>query len=174
MQERILRTFQLVHNNQIISPALVTIREYGTWFEKVFDTYTAQMELYMKSVKAGGETVLEWHPGTRIGKWFDSNEVSSEKLKCWFILQDSTMMDKLKKAGMAEYRDAIPISVNDKEGRRMLRVYTVQQIELYIRNQMYHNNSFHLETSVPVQIKIRDSDFDKLIMPKVEHKKRLF
>ena len=169
-----IRTFVLVHDNKVMSPELITIREYGTWFEKTFDEYTAQMELYMKSVKAGGETVLEWHPGTRIGKWFDSNKVSSENLKCWFILQESTMMDKLKKAGMAEYRDAIPISVNDEEGRRMLRVYTAQQIEFYIRSQVYHNNSFRLDISVPVQIKIRDSDFDKLIMPKVEHKKRLF
>ena len=165
-----LQTFVLVHDNNVISPALVTIREYGRWFEKSFDEYTSQMELYMSSVKAGGERVLEWHPGTRIGKYFDSNKFSGEQYKCWYILQDSTMMDKLKKYGMAEYRDAIPIAVNDEQGRRMLRVYTVNQIEVYIRAQIDRNA--RLDVYKPKQIKILDSDFGKLIMPKVEHKKR--
>lgn len=170
-----IQTFVLVHDNEVISPALITIREYGRWFEETFDEYTSQMELYMKSVKKGGESVLEWHPGTRIGKYFDTAKLKGQQYKCWYILQDSTMMDKLKKYGMAEYRDAIPIAVNDEQGRRMLRVYTAKQIELYIREQIYQNTSFNLDVYKPKQIKIKDSDFDKLIMPKVESKrKRLF
>lgn len=167
-----LNTFVLVNNNQVISPVLITIREYGTWFESVFDEYTSQMELYLHSVKKDGQSVLEWHPGTRIGNWFDKNKLTSEKLKCWFILQDSTMMEKLKKYKMAEFRDAIPISVNDEEGRRMLRVYTANQIELYIRQQIDKNFKIGEYLQKPKQIKIRDSDFSKLIMPKIEHKKK--
>lgn len=170
-----IQTFVLVHKDRVISPILITIREYGTWFESVFDKYTSQMELYMHSVKKDGQSLLEWHPGTRIGNWFDKNKVSSEKLKCWFILQDSTMMEKLRKYKMAEYRDAIPISVNDKKGKRMLRVYTANQIELYIRQQIDKNFKIAEFLQTPKQIKIRDSDFGKLIMPKVESKrKRLF
>ena len=77
-----IQTFVLVHDNEVISPALVTIREYGRWFEETFDEYTSQMELYMKSVKKGGESVLEWHPGTRIGKYFDTVKLNGQQYKC--------------------------------------------------------------------------------------------
>ena len=171
----LLNTFVLVLNDKVISPPLVTLREYGTWFESVFDEYTSSMELYMKSVKKTGETVLEWHPGTRIGKWFDTTEIHSAGLKCWFIMQDSTIMKKLNKLKMAELRDAIPIAVNDKEGRRMLRVYTVDQIELYIRATIDKRFSINKYISYPKQIKIRDNDLDKLIKPELKSKlKSLF
>ena len=170
-----LSTFVLVNQDKVIGPVLTTIREYGTWFERTFDEYTAQQELYMKSRKQTGESVLEWHPGTRIGKWFDTQDLNDEQYKSWFILQDSTMMDRLVKLKLAEYKDAIPISVNDVDNRRMIRVYTVPQIELYIRNLIDKNFSINEYISTSKQIKVKDSDFGKLIMPKVNiQKKRLF
>lgn len=170
-----VQTFVFVQENKIISPILTTIREYGLWFEDTFDEYTSQMELYMKSVKKDGTSVLEWHPGTRIGLWFDSNNVNSEKLKCWYILQESTMMDKLRQYNLAEYRDAVPISVNDEQGRRMLRLYTVDQLQLYIRSKIDKAFNISNYVSKPKQVKIRTSDLDKMIMPQVETKrKKLF
>lgn len=170
-----LTTFQIVHKDKVISPALITIREYGTWFEKVFDEYTTQMELYMKSVKKTGESVLEWHPGTRIGNWFDKHEITTDNLRCWYILQDSTMMEKLKKHKLAELRDAVPISVNDAEGRRMLRVYTPEQIQLYIRSNIDKKFDIRPYIGKSIQVKVKDSDLDKLIMSKVKsNKKKLF
>jgi hypothetical protein len=62
-----LDTFQLVNEDRVISPILTTTRKYGDWFEGTFDEYTSQMELYMKSKKKSGESLLERHPGTRIG-----------------------------------------------------------------------------------------------------------
>lgn len=175
MKDIILNTFQLVNNNNIISPSLVTIRQYGNWFQQTFDEYTSQMELYMKSKKNTGESVLEWHPGTRIGKWFDSHNIDSPKYKSWYIMQDSPMMDRLVKLDLAEQKDAIPISVNDDEGRRMLRVYTVEQIELYIKSILDKNFTISRYISNAKQIKVKDSDFGKLIMPKVNtQKRRLF
>ena len=172
MKDIILNTFQLVNNNNVISPSLVTIRQYGNWFQQTFDEYTSQMELYMKSKKSTGESVLEWHPGTRIGNWFDKHDMNSSKYKSWFILQDSPMMDRLVKLGMTEQKDAIPISVNDDEGRRMLRVYTVEQIELYIKSILDKNFNILKYLSNPKQIKVKDSDFGKLIMPKMNTQKR--
>ena len=170
-----LTTFQLVNNDKTISPLLTTIREYGVWFEDVFDKYTAQTELYMKSKKKSGESMLEWHPGTKIGQWFSTKQMNSADYKSWFILQDSPMMNRLIKLNLAEMKDAIPISVNDKEGRRMLRIYTVNQIELYIRNTMDRNFSIAKYVETPKQIKVRDSDMDKLIMPEVNtRRKKLF
>ena len=85
------------------------------------------------------------------------------------------MMDRLVKLKLAEYKDAIPISVNDVDSRRMIRVYTVPQIELYIRNLIDKNFSINEYISTSKQIKVKDSDFGKLIMPKVNiQKKRLF
>ena len=169
-----LDTFQLVHNDKVISPIMTTTRKYGDWFEDTFDNYTAQMELYMKSRKKSGESLLERHPGTRIGAWFDSTKVNSNEYKSWFIMQDSPMFDRLVKLRLAEQQDAVPISVKDKQHRNMIRVYTVKQIELYIRTVLDKNFSLSQYVGTPKQIKVRDVDFDKLIMP-IEHKQnRLF
>lgn len=168
-------TFQLVNEDRVISPILTTTRKYGDWFEGTFDKYTSQMELYMKSKKKTGESLLERHPGTRIGAWFDSNTVNSNDYKSWYIMQDSPMFQRLVKLQLAEQQDAVPISVNDEKHRNMIRVYTVNQIELYIRTVLDKKFSISQYMGVPKQIKVRNVDLDKLIIPKVEHKqKRLF
>lgn len=169
-----LDTFQLVHNDKVISPIMTTTRKYGDWFEDTFDNYTAQMELYMKSRKKSGESLLERHPGTRIGAWFDSTKVNSNEYKSWFIMQDSPMFDRLVKLRLAEQQDAVPISVKDKQHRNMIRVYTVKQIELYIRTVLDKNFSLSQYVGTPKQIKVRDADFDKLIMPIGHKQNRLF
>jgi len=165
-----IQTFVVVYNNEVISPALTTTREYGRWMEEYFDSSICQLELYMRSKKKGGEIVLECHPGTRIGEWFGKQDFPQNNLQSWFFYQDSTMMDKIRKYNLAEYKDAIPISVNDEQGRRMLRCYTVQQIELYIKSNI--DKSFRLEYAKPKQIKIRDTDFEKMVMPKIKQEKR--
>lgn len=175
MPEEIISSFVLVHKDKIISPVLITIRSYGSWFEKTFDNYTAQTELYLKARTKDGESVLEYHPGTRIGKWFDSNTFTAAELHSWFILQDSNVMYKLVKAKLAEQKDAIPIAVNDPEKRRMIRVYTQAQIELYLKS-LFNDKSYQLPIGIPKQIKISDLDLEKIIKTDVEHssRKRLF
>ena len=167
-----LDTFQLVHNDKVISPIMTTTRKYGDWFEDTFDNYTAQMELYMKSRKKSGESLLERHPGTRIGAWFDSTKINSNECKSWFILQDSSMFNRLVKLQLAEQQDAVPISVKDKQHRNMIRVYTVKQIELYIRTVLDKNFSLSQYIGTPKQIKVRDVDMDKLIIPEIKNKQR--
>lgn len=173
--ERTLDTFQLVNNDAVISPILITTRKYGDWFEGTFDKYTSQMELYMKSKKKTGESLLERHPGTRIGAWFDPNTVNSADYKSWYIMQDSPMFQRLVKLKLAEHQDAVPISVNDKQHRNMIRVYTLNQIELYIKTVLDKNFKISDYYSTPKQIKVRDNDMEKLIIPKIERKQnRLF
>lgn len=168
-----LSTFVIVKDNTIISPILTTTREYGRWMEEYFNSSICQLELYMKSRKKGGEVVLECHPGTRIGEWYSNHNFTSQNLQSWFIYQDSTMMDKLRKYKLAEYKDAIPISVNDEQGRRMLRCYTVEQIELYVKSNI--DKTFKLDYSQPKQVKIRENDFNKMVIPKLkQERKRLF
>ena len=82
---------------------------------------------------------------------------------------------RLVKLKLAEYKDAIPISVNDVDGRRMIRLYTINQIEMYI--QMRIDKTFHIDKyiSVPKQVKISDSDMEQLIKPEVNTaRRRLF
>ena len=169
-----LDTFVLVNKDRVISPVLTTTREYGNWLEKVFDSSICNMELYMKSAKAG-DTTLEKHPGTRLGDFYKKTPVSSDRLHSWFAMQHSAVMDRLVKLKLAEYKDAIPIGVNDKEGRRMIRLYTIEQIELYI--QMRIDKSFHIDKylTVPKQVKISDGDVAELIKPEVNTaRKKLF
>ena len=57
----------------------------------------------------------------------------------------------------------------------MLRLYTVNQIELYI--QMRIDNSFHIDSflTVPKQVKISDADLNQLIKPDIDTtRKKLF
>jgi len=171
-----LNTFQLVNKDRVISPVLTTTREYGNWFEKVFDSSISNMELYMKSVKKDGERMLEKHPGTKIGVFFDKTEVHSDNLKSWFIEQDGAVMDRLVKLKFAEYKDAIPISVNDIQGRKMIRVYTVNQIDLYIRTKIDSNFNIDKYLTTCKQVKISDIDLQKVIKPGITgiKKKKLF
>lgn len=173
MSENIIQSFVLVNKEEIISPVLITTRSYGSWFEKQYDNYTTQMELYMKAKTKDGNVVLEYHPGTRIGKWFDSNELSSQDLHCWYILQDSNIMHRVVKYKLAEQKDAVPTTVKDIKSR-MLRVYTKQQIELYLKT-MFHTD-IELPIGTPKQIKITNLDLDSLIRPEFNPtgKKKLF
>ncbi len=172
MKSDILSTFQLVYQDKVISPILTTIRMYGDWFEDVFDEYTAQTELYLKSRKKDGTSVLEWHPGTRIGHWFDTKLPRGSEYQSWFILQNSSVMDRLVKLKQAEYKDAIPISANDSDGRRMLRVYTANQIELYIRSNLDKKFEMAKYISESKQIKVKDSEISTLIMPDMQPRRR--
>lgn len=171
----LLNTFVIVSQNKVISPLLTTTREYGRWLEETFDSSICQLELYLKSKKKTGESVLEIHPGTRIGEWFSKQDLQSNNLQSWYFYQNSTIVDKIRKYKLAEYKDAIPISVNDEQGRRMLRCYTVEQIELYVRSNIDRKFQINNLYAPPKQIRIRESDFAKMIMPEVKQaKKRLF
>ena len=167
-----LGTFVIVSEDKVISPILTTTREYGRWLEEIFDSSICQLELYLKSKKKTGESVLEFHPGTKIGEWFGRQNFEQRNLQSWFIEQDSTMMDKIRKYKLAEYRDAVPVSENDV---RMLRCYTVEQIEMYVKSNIDRSFKINDLITPPKQIRIRKSDFDKMIMPVVKPaRKRLF
>lgn len=168
--EPIINTFVLVYKEKVISPVMTTTREYGNWLSKVFDEYTVSQELYTKARTKDGKTVLESHPGTKIGKFFDKNTFTDPSLKSWFILQDSKPMERLVKYNLAELRDAIPISVNDNQGRRMLRVYTTQQIELYIHSCLSKDFNLHQYCSVPKQVKV--TDISGIIKPEIQDKRK--
>ena len=130
-----LDTFMLVLGGAIISPALTTTREYGAWFTSTFDNYTAKQELYCVAKTNDGTSVMESHPGTRIGKYFDTHEFQGLDFKCWYIKSDSKAFKQIVKRGLAENVDCI----SHKDYGRVLRVYTTRQIQLYLRSTIDAN-----------------------------------
>jgi hypothetical protein len=168
-----LSTFILVEGDRVISPVLTTIREYGRWMEQNYDEYTCNAELYCRALKEGKQ-VLEYHPGTRIGAFFDKNSFQKSEFQSWLFNSDSQMTTKLVKMKLAEYRDTIPFSVNDTEHRQMLRVYTVQQIELYIKTSIDKTFVIDGKYLTPKQVKIRPSDYEKMVRPTIEKRQSLF
>ena len=163
-----LNTFQLVYQDRTLSPILVTTREYGKWMTQEYDNYTAAQELFTKAKTKDGNTVLESHPGTKIGRYFDSNVFSKPELQCWMIRQDSAIMKRLVKLGLADWKDTIP-SLNNN-GSRVLRVYTLQQVEIYLKTMVDRNFDWNGKYLQPKQIKV--TYLSDLIMPKVENRRK--
>ena len=167
-----LNTFVLQYNGEIISPQLITIREYGNWLKQFYGEDIARLELYLKA-KQDGQLVLEYHPGTKIGNWFDKRVFYNSKYKSWYILDKTPVLQRLKQLKLAEHRDVIPSGVWSENGRRMLRVYTVDQIDIYIRNNI--DWSFDIRPYIDIPKLIKCKDLSYIISPgTVEKRKSLF
>ncbi len=171
MKTNKLSTFVFISEDRIISPPLVTVREYGRWLETVYDEYTCNYELYLKA-KIDDTKVLEYHPGTRIGQYFDNTQFCDDKYSSWYIYQNSTMMQKLNKMKFAEYKDIAPILSGNKKGLRLLRLYSIHQIELYIRTKIDKTFCIHSFLLQPKKIVLRKSDMKNIIMPEVKQSRK--
>lgn len=168
--EKVANSFVLVNQNKVVSPVLITVRSYGSWFEGTYDEYTSQMELYLRAKTGDGSILLEYHPGTKIGHWFDlhNRELTSDKLKCWYIPKESPVMDRLVKLKLAQNTDS-----NIKDGKQVLRVYTKDQIELYLKTLF--REKIEIPVGTPKQIKVKDTDLGSIIKPEfIKTKKKLF
>lgn len=161
-----LTTFAFVHQGNVISPHLVTTREYGRWLEAVYDQYTCNYELYVRAT-VGDTKVLEFHPGTRIGQYFDTTNFITNKYNSWYVYQESTMMNKLINMGLASKKD---ITVRD--GLKLLRVYSVDQIELYVKTNIDRNFSIGSFIVEPKKITLRNSDMKNIIIPEYRKPKK--
>ena len=166
-----LTTIAFVSSDKVISPPLVTAREYVRWLETVYDEYTCNYELYLKA-KFGDNEVLEKHPGTRIGQYFDNTFFSAGKYNSWYIQQESSMMKKLHTMKLAEYRDIAQVLSGKRRGMRLLRLYSVDQIELYIRTKI--DKSFRISDKFmsPKKITLRKSDMKDIIIPETQQFKK--
>lgn len=166
-----LITVVFTSGDKIISPPLVTAREYGRWLEVVYDEYICNYELYLKS-KLGGEEVLEKHPGTRIGQYFDNTTFNTNKYNSWYVCQQSTMMQKLNKMKLAEYRDIAPVLSGDRKGMRLLRLYSLDQISLYVRTKIDKSFNINDYFMTPKKISLRKSDMKNIIIPEIKKSKK--
>ena len=166
-----LTTFVFTSGDRAISPPLVTVREYARWLESVFDEYTCNYELYLRAT-VGDSKVLEFHPGTRIGQYFDNTYLTDSKYESWYIYQESAMMAKLNKMKLASYKDVAPVLSGDRKGLKLLRLYSADQIELYVRtkiDRLFNINNF---LTLPKKIALRKSDFKSIIIPEVKQTRK--
>lgn len=166
-----LTTFVFTSGDRAVSPPLVTVREYARWLESAFDEYTCNYELYLRAT-VGDMKVLEFHPGTRIGQYFDTTHFNSDKYNSWYIYQESTMMAKLVKMKLASYKDIAPILSGHRKGLKLLRLYSIDQVELYVRTKIdrcFNINNFLISSK---KISVRKSDFKNMIMPEVKTEKK--
>ena len=161
-----LSTFIFVKEDRAISPPLTTVREYARWLETVFDEYTCNYELYIRAT-VGDTKVLEFHPGTRIGQYFDNTEFNDNKYNSWYVYQESATMAKLNRFRFASYKDIAPILSGERKGLKLLRLYSVDQVELYIRTKI--DKTFNISNYVvtPKKIVLRKKDLADIIIPQV-------
>lgn len=154
-----LRTFVLAKGGNTVSPLLVTVRDYAAWMEGYYDPFTCQLHLYL----INKNNVAEWHPGTQIGKYFSSLVTNNPELKSWYIHKDSEAMEKLIRHNLA--------TIKDCRGSK-LRVFTVSQIEQYIKANI--DPVFKLSNMLmnPQQISIKD--MNGIESPNFKTKKKLF
>ena len=85
------------------------------------------------------------------------------------------MMDRLVNLKMAEYKDSGSIPALQEKGIQVLRIYTKEQIELYLRT-LTLNKDFELPIDTPKQVRVKPNELDKIIKPQFKpvSKKRLF
>lgn len=159
--EPLLNTFQLVHNGKVISPILVTTREWGEWFERVYDRYTINEHLYTKA-KLGEQSLLERHPGTRIGRFFDSGMFAQTDLGSVYILWQSNIVDKLLSIRMLRGNDNCSISIH-AEKKTVVRLLTARQVEVYIQSNIDRNFNISRYIGPSKSVVVKDSDLEKII-----------
>lgn len=156
-----LSTFQLVNNGKVISPILVTTREWGKWFELVYDEYTINEHLYVKA-RRGEKSLLERHPGTRIGRFFDSDMFTQNDLGSVYILWESNIVDKLISIRMLRGNDNCSISING-EKKNLVRLLTAGQIEVYIQSNIDRNFNISAYIGTSKSVVVKDSDLEKIV-----------
>jgi hypothetical protein len=166
-----LTTFVFTSGDRAISPPLVTVREYARWLETVYDEYTCNYELYLRAT-VGDTKVLEFHPGTRLGQYFDNTKFSSNRYDCWYIYQESVMMEKLNRMRLASYKDVAPVLSGQRKGLKLLRLYSADQINLYVRTKIDRTFDINAYLVPPKKIALRKKDLDYIIMPEVKKGKR--
>lgn len=162
-----LTTFVFVGGNRALSPPLTTVREYARWLEVVFDEYTCNYELYIRAT-VGDTKVLEFHPGTRIGQYFDNTEFNNNKYNSWYVYRESNMMSKLANMKLASYKDIAPTLSGQHKGLKLLRLYSVDQLELYIRTKIDKTFNIGNYLTTSKKIVLRRKDFNDIVIPQVK------
>lgn len=123
-----LRTFSVRNKNGRVTDKLVTSSEFGRWMMSYFSPNVYQ-ELLFTNDKEGPT----YHPGNKIGTWFNKqgNSFISKKYYSIYIPTDTETYARLKEKGIVQSKD---ISTNCKAAgnKKVVRCFTLDQIQLFL------------------------------------------
>lgn len=169
-----LKTFEVYNKDGNITQKLTTARELGRFLQNVYTPEVITPLLYVNSSKQGAE----YHPGTRIGIFFDTNTFNRKDLHSVYIPVGSETYKQLVSTNLAEKRDISTIS--NKCGKtKCIRCFTLEQIQLFIDTFLSSEHPVlrlditkHLGTNK--RIKVFGDDYRKFIYGYNTGKKPLF
>lgn len=123
-----LKTFTISRRNMKVTDRLVTSSEFGRWMMACFSPNVYQ-ELLFTNDKDGPT----YHPGNKIGTWFNKqgNSFTSEKYYSIYIPTDTETYVRLKEKGIVRPKDT---STNCKiaGNKKVVRCFTLEQIQLFL------------------------------------------
>lgn len=123
-----LKTFTISKRNMKVTDRLVTSSEFGRWMMVCFSPNVYQ-ELLFTNDKDGPT----YHPGNKIGTWFNQqgNSFTSEKYYSIYIPTDTETYVRLKEKGIVRPKDT---STNCKiaGNKKVVRCFTLEQIQLFL------------------------------------------
>lgn len=123
-----LKTFTISKGNKKVTDKLVTSSEFGRWMMAYFSPNVYQ-ELLFTNDKEGPT----YHPGNKIGTWFNKqgNSLLSQKYYSIYIPTDTETYARLKERGIVQPKDT---STNCKVAgnKKVVRCFTLEQIQLFL------------------------------------------
>ena len=123
-----LKTFTISKGNRKVTDRLVTSSEFGRWMMAYFSPNVYQQLLFVN-----GKEGPTYHPGTKIGIWFDKQGNSFIKRTHYsiYIPTDTETYARLKEKGIVQPKDT---STNCKVAgnKKVVRCFTLEQIQLFL------------------------------------------
>ena len=107
--------------------------------------------------------MLERHPGTRIGRFFDSGRFTQPDLSSVYILWESGITERLLSLRMLGRNDSSSISIDRDKKKRVVRLLTARQIEVYIQSIIDRNFSISRYVRPRKIVVVKDSDLEKIV-----------
>lgn len=142
-----LKAFRVRYCGRELTPVLVTARSFGEWCQEVFSEQVCRKYLYVASKKKGSE----YHPGTRIGNYFDNNEFNDSVYNSLYLPKSCEVFKYLIGNKLAEYGDVCRYRKEEKF-KDCIRCFTVPQIRLFVQ-EMIKDTGLDSEDLIDIKLK---------------------
>lgn len=123
-----LKTFTISKRNMKVTDRLVTSSEFGRWMMACFSP-----NVYQELLFTNDKDDPTYHPGNKIGTWFNKqgSSFTSKKYYSIYIPTDTETYVRLKEKGIVRPKDT---STNCKVAgdKKVVRCFTLEQIQLFL------------------------------------------
>lgn len=130
MNHKLLRSFILEYDGQLLTKPFTTTREFGRWVEAAFtqtDPLMVKNAIYIKDGQSR-------HPGTPINGYFEKRPVVNQENRQRSFLTDSEIMVKLIQEGHCTLADANKQVGSEDSRYNVIKCYSITQVELFLRH----------------------------------------